>query len=108
MKTIDAAGMDFAALNELLRDSEGDVELLGCLGQRFIGAGMGKRKLCIHGVPGNALGAYLNGADCIEEIRGDFVETQALCRPVDMEALKAEKWYTKLLGVLVKVLAPLI
>ncbi len=63
MKTIDAAGMDFAALNELLRDSEGDVELLGCLGQRFIGAGMGKRKLAIHGVPGNALGAYLNGAE---------------------------------------------
>ena len=63
MKTIDAAGMDFAALNELLRDSEGDVELLGCLGQRFIGAGMGKRKLSIHGIPGNALGAYHNGAE---------------------------------------------
>ena len=52
--------------------------------------------------------AYLNGTDCIEAIRGDFLETQALCRPVDMETLKAEKWYTKLLGVLVKVLAPLI
>ena len=63
MRTIDASGMDFTALNELLRSSEGDVELDGCLGQRFIGAGMGQRKLRIHGVPGNALGAYLNGAE---------------------------------------------
>ena len=63
MRTIDASGMEFTALNELLRGSEGDVELEGCLGQRFIGAGMGRRKLRIHGVPGNALGAYLNGAE---------------------------------------------
>ena len=63
MKTIDTAGMEFTELNELLRSSEGDAELLNCLGQRFIGAGMGKRKLSIHGIPGNALGAYLNGAE---------------------------------------------
>ena len=63
MRTIDAKGMDFTDLNELLRETEGDTEILGCLGQRFIGAGMGKRKLAIHGVPGNALGAYLNGAE---------------------------------------------
>ena len=61
MKSIDASNMDFQALNRLLRESEGDTEICGCLGQRFIGAGMGKRKLSIHGVPGNALGAYLNG-----------------------------------------------
>ena len=63
MKLIDATGMEFTALNELLRSSEGDVEIQGCLGQRFIGAGMGKRKISIHGIPGNALGAYLNGAE---------------------------------------------
>ena len=63
MRTIDAKGMDFTDLNELLRTTEGDTEILGCLGQRFIGAGMGKRKLAIHGVPGNALGAYLTGAE---------------------------------------------
>ncbi len=63
MKTIDARGLDFAALDGLLRSSEGEVEITDCLGQRFIGAGMGKRKLSIHGVPGNALGAYLNGAE---------------------------------------------
>ena len=63
MTRIDAAGMDFTALNALLRETEGDVELRGCLGHRFIGAGMGQRKINIHGVPGNALGAYLNGAE---------------------------------------------
>ncbi len=63
MRTIDASCMEFDALCELLRSFEGDAELEGCLGQRFIGAGMGERKLRIHGVPGNALGAYLNGAE---------------------------------------------
>ncbi len=63
MRTIDASGMEFDALCGLLRSFEGDAELEGCLGQRFIGAGMGGRKLRIHGVPGNALGAYLNGAE---------------------------------------------
>ena len=63
MTKIDASTMEFTALNELLRDTEGDVEISGCLGQRFIGAGMSGRKIKIHGIPGNALGAYLNGAE---------------------------------------------
>ena len=63
MLSIDASGMDFQALNALLRSSAGDTEISGCLGQRFLGAGMGKRALRIHGVPGNALGAYLNGGE---------------------------------------------
>ena len=63
MRTIDTVGMDFDALNALLRETEGDTDLIGCLGQRFIGAGMSGRRLRIHGIPGNALGAYLNGAE---------------------------------------------
>ena len=63
MRSIDAKGMDFQELNELLRETEGDAEISGCLGQRFIGAGMGKRRLGIYGIPGNALGAYLNGGE---------------------------------------------
>lgn len=43
--------------------------MTGCLGQRFIGAGLGQERLTITGTPGNALGAYLDGA-CIE-VRGD-------------------------------------
>lgn len=65
MTRIDAAGLDYKALNDALRASEGDCTLAGCLGQRFIAAGMGKRTITIEGVPGNALGAYLNGADII-------------------------------------------
>ena len=63
MTKIDTSGMDFTALNSLLRETEGDIEIHGCLGHRFIGAGMGLRKINIYGVPGNALGAYLNGAE---------------------------------------------
>lgn len=59
---IDATKLEFKELNEKIRDTAEDVEITGCLGQRFIAAGLGKRKIKISGVPGNALGAYLNGA----------------------------------------------
>lgn len=59
--TIDANNLDYKELNERLRQSEGGVEIKNCFGQRFIGAGMGKKRLVINGVPGNALGAYLDG-----------------------------------------------
>lgn len=60
---IDAAGLDFSELNEIIRNSDEDIVLTGCMGQRFIGAGLSGRKISIDGVPGNALGAYLNGAE---------------------------------------------
>ena len=60
---LDARELDFRALNALLRETPGDVEIEHCLGQRFIGAGMEGRSLRIHGVPGNALGAYLKGGE---------------------------------------------
>ena len=58
---IDASNMEYTALNEMVRQTEGDCEISACHGQRFIAAGMGNRKMKITGVPGNALGAYLNG-----------------------------------------------
>lgn len=63
MLSIDAAGMDFRILNQLIRDSQDDCELLHCCGQRFLAAGLDGHSLQIHGVPGNALGAYLDGAE---------------------------------------------
>ena len=63
MMVIDAAGLDYRALNSKIRESGGDVEITNCLGQRFIAAGLDKRKINIKGTPGNALGAYLNGTD---------------------------------------------
>ncbi|MGN1095186.1 MAG: glutamate synthase [Eubacteriales bacterium] len=63
MKTINAEKMDFEALNALIRESEGDLEINGVLGQRFIGDGAKNRDIIINGTPGNALGAYLDGAN---------------------------------------------
>ena len=65
MKLIDATDLDYQTLNETLRTEGDDCTVSGCLGQRFIAAGMGKRTIMIKGTPGNALGAYLNGAEII-------------------------------------------
>jgi len=50
--------------------SQGQRVIHGCLGERFIGSGLGAgQKITIHGTPGNALGAYLDGA--VLEVRGN-------------------------------------
>lgn len=59
---INASHLDYVALNESIRKTDENCELIGCLGQRYIAAGMAQRSIRIDGVPGNALGAYLNGA----------------------------------------------
>ena len=59
---IDAKELGYKEINEKLRESGSDVEINACLGQRFIAAGMSDKNISIKGVPGNALGAYLNGA----------------------------------------------
>lgn len=69
MTHIDASQMDYRQLNAAIRGCTGDITVTGCLGQRFIGAGLGQERLTITGTPGNAPGAYLDGA-CIE-VRGD-------------------------------------
>ena len=60
---INAAGLEFKELNEKIRNSDEDIKITGCIGQRFIAAGLSDKKIEITGTPGNALGAYLNGAD---------------------------------------------
>lgn len=62
MTTIDASGKLYSDLNEEIRAVPGDVTLVGVCGQRFIGAGRETGTFTIKGVPGNALGAYLDGA----------------------------------------------
>lgn len=54
--------LDHKDINDRLRESDGNCIIKGCCGQRFIAAGMSKKNITIEGVPGNALGAYLNGA----------------------------------------------
>ncbi len=59
----DVSQLEYKDVNELLRSSSEDAEITGCCGQRFIAAGFSSKKLLIKGTPGNALGAYLNGAE---------------------------------------------
>ena len=64
MKHIDAQGLHFKDLNQLVRTSEDDhIDLERVEGQRFIGCGLAGKVIDIHGTPGNALGACLDGTD---------------------------------------------
>ncbi len=54
--------LDYKDINNKIRDSHENCTIKGCCGQRFIAAGMSDKNITIDGVPGNALGAYLNGA----------------------------------------------
>ncbi len=58
---LDASKEDVRLLNEKIKASDNDVYIDNCYGQRFIGAGFEKNNITINGIPGNALGAYLNG-----------------------------------------------
>ncbi len=62
---LNATGMDFKALNQQLRQTDTEYQVVGCCGQRFIAAGMNEKSITIDGIPGNALGAYLNGASIV-------------------------------------------
>lgn len=67
---IQADGLSFKLLNEKIMSAGGGrCEIKGCLGQRFIAAGMSNRNIIIDGIPGNGLGAYLNGS--VIRVRGN-------------------------------------
>lgn len=59
---LDAQNLDSKNLNDAIRETESSCRIINCRGQRFIAAGMAEKEITIEGVPGNALGAYLNGA----------------------------------------------
>ncbi len=64
--TIDAGLQHFRDLNEQVRSSpESTVTIEHCIGQRYIADGLSDKTVIIHGTPGNALGAYLNGANVV-------------------------------------------
>lgn len=62
-----ANGLGFREINEAIRAAGKEITLTGCSGQRFICAGMSDVSVTIGGIPGNALGAYLNGASITVE-----------------------------------------
>ena len=64
---IDARGMHYRDLNERINEAvdvgETDLILENVNGQRYIGAGLGAPlSITVHGVPGNDLGAFMDGA----------------------------------------------
>ena len=59
---IQGKGLSYRDINDKLRTADKEITVRGCLGQRFICAGMSDVSVTLEGVPGNALGAYLNGA----------------------------------------------
>ena len=50
---------------------------------------------------------YMYKAQCTEDIKKDFLETQEKCRTVDFDTVKNEKLSVKITGLLLKVIAPL-
>lgn len=67
---IEAGDMHFQALNEQIHASADDaIEIVACMGQRYIASGLKGKSIAIHGIPGNALCAYLN--DCRVEVFGN-------------------------------------
>ena len=51
---------------------------------------------------------YLHGCDAAVDIEADFRAAEALCSPVTRETIRAEKWYVKLTGFVLKTIAPLL
>ncbi len=60
---IQAKSLGYREINDKLRAPDKAFTVRDCLGQRFICAGMSDVAVTLEGVPGNALGAYLNGAE---------------------------------------------
>lgn len=60
-----ATELDYKTLNGKIRECKNDVVINECYGQRFIGSAAADKTITINGTPGNALGAYLDGADII-------------------------------------------
>lgn len=60
---LDVSGLGFQELNACIRETpDSEITLEGCIGQRFIAAGMSGKHIAIRGIAGNALGTYLNGS----------------------------------------------
>ena len=69
--------MHFKDLNDAVRATpDRDVTIVGCLGQRYIASGCKGKRITVEGIPGNALGAYMDGSTVtvfgnVQEATGD-------------------------------------
>ena len=61
MTEIRATEMSFQQLNEQIHTcQDAEITLTDVMGQRYIASGLSGKRLAIHGIPGNALGAYVH------------------------------------------------
>ena len=61
---ITVGNLHFQILNNEIKNTKDKyIEIENCLGQRYIASGLSEKSITIKGTPGNALGAYLDGAD---------------------------------------------
>ena len=51
---------------------------------------------------------YIQDMPCIDNIKDDFMKTFEKCEKVTYETIKKEKWYIKIVGNIMKFIAPLI
>ena len=65
MLEINATNLKTKEINNLISSNTGDILIKNCLGQRFIAAGDMDKNIILEGIPGNALGAYLNGSKIV-------------------------------------------
>ncbi len=85
MKTIDAEGVYFKQLNEQVQnESDPQIILHNCNGQRYIGCGLASVELTVEGTPGNGLGAYMDGATLTvygnaQDAAGDTMNDGLIC-----------------------------
>ena len=52
--------------------------------------------------------AYMYDVECISDIEQDFQDTLTKCKEVTFETIKQEKWWIKVQGSILKIVAPLI
>ena len=51
---------------------------------------------------------YLHGVPAVADIEEDFLAAEALCSRVTRDTIRSEKWYVKLTGFVLKIIAPLL
>lgn len=51
---------------------------------------------------------YLHGTDCVADIKEDFLATLDKCQEATLDTVRNEKWYVRLVGNVMKFVAPLL
>ncbi len=65
---IDAKNLPYEELNRQIKTApDAEIIIQNCCGQRYLANGLSHKRLTVSGVPGNALGAYLDGAEITVE-----------------------------------------